>query len=468
MTNNLSESETSLLLDTFMYLNYYDAAEGQKLSDILLDLSHQQDYQRAGAYYEEYAILEAAVAENPGFGELTIGIQSVNMGFDSGTSACLFQEPGAGTIYVVYRGTGDGEWLDNGRGLTMETTIQQERALTYFEQAMEQGGFTEAQRIIITGHSKGGNKAQFVTMESDARYAALIDRCISVDGQGFSNEAVVRWQQGLGVAEYQTRTGKLYGINGENDFISGLGNTIIPREQIRFLHTPVERGNVAGYHDIKYLFASRDGQGAIVFGGASNRVVSGQKEWGRLATELSTRVMAMPLEERAGCAAAIMQIMELGGEQKSGINGEKVTLTDLWHLLMTGLPTVFATLINSTEGEELIDSIIGKGGQNGCVFAVNLSGLLNQAGALMRIAAQLDSVALEVKAVAVQLRTSLQIGVSDNSWLLTTKINRECDRIHNDAAGMNRLAGVLEQAVKIYSFGEQTIASVGEQTIASI
>lgn len=34
--------------------------------------------------------------------------------------------------------------------------------------------------ITVTGHSKGGNKAQYVTVLSDK-----VDRCISMDGQGF-------------------------------------------------------------------------------------------------------------------------------------------------------------------------------------------------------------------------------------------------------------------------------------------
>ena len=42
--------------------------------------------------------------------------------------------------------------------------------------------------IIVTGHSKGGNKAQYVTINS--KYNDLIDKCFSFDGQGMSPEAI--------------------------------------------------------------------------------------------------------------------------------------------------------------------------------------------------------------------------------------------------------------------------------------
>ena len=37
--------------------------------------------------------------------------------------------------------------------------------------------------ITVTGHFKGGNKAQYVTIVTDR-----IGRCVSFDGQGFSKE----------------------------------------------------------------------------------------------------------------------------------------------------------------------------------------------------------------------------------------------------------------------------------------
>ncbi len=83
---------------------------------------------------------------------------------------------------VIFRGTcGDFEWDDNSKGGTQPDTIQQKKALEYIE------GLKEYDNITVSGHSKGGNKSQYVAIESDK-----VDRCVSFDGQGFSKEFLER------------------------------------------------------------------------------------------------------------------------------------------------------------------------------------------------------------------------------------------------------------------------------------
>ena len=102
---------------------------------------------------------------------------------------------------MVYRGTADGEWFDNGLGMTSESTLQQERALAYFEEVVEREQISPGDRLIVSGHSKGGNKAQFVTMNT--KYDGLLDACYSIDGQGFSEEAMLSFYRKWGVPEIQ-------------------------------------------------------------------------------------------------------------------------------------------------------------------------------------------------------------------------------------------------------------------------
>ena len=154
-----------MVLDTFMYLDYSEAREGASLDEIVSSLRNHPDYGGGGIHYGEYRILQEAV-KNEEVGNLRIGCQSFHMGYDRGTAACIFHSPDKKSIYVVYRGTGDGEWLDNGIGMTSAVTIQQKKALSYFEEAMEALEPGSGCRVIVTGHSKGGNKAQFVTMET--------------------------------------------------------------------------------------------------------------------------------------------------------------------------------------------------------------------------------------------------------------------------------------------------------------
>ena len=348
-----------MVLDTFMYLDYKEAREGTSLREIIKELDVHPDYGGGGIHYGEYTILKEAV-ESDDVGSLIIGCQSLNMGYDTGTCACTFQSADRSSVYVVYRGTGDGEWPDNGIGMTSAATIQQKRALSYFEEVVETMDLNEDTRVIITGHSKGGNKAQFVSMET--KYEELIDICYSVDGQGFSYQAIDAWKERYGQDGYEERVQKLYGICGENDYVNVLGNPIIPKDHIRYVKTPVEKTNFAGYHDIKYMFASleydeKEGKFITAFHGRKNSDFEQRGELADFAAALSRGVMRLPVNERDGCAAVIMQLMEAGSGQKNGINGEKLRLSDLKDFTVQGIPLIAGSLFYEQEGRNLLWSV---------------------------------------------------------------------------------------------------------------
>lgn len=352
-----------MILDTYMYLDYKEVREGLTINEILKEIKEHPDYREGGIHHGEYTVLKEA-AENPEIGEMILQCQSNHMGYDSGTAACTFKKPGENSYYVIYRGTGDGEWPDNGIGMTKPTTMQQERALSYFEEVVEALEIGKQDHLVVSGHSKGGNKAQFVTMET--RYGALVDVCYSVDGQGFSEGAISRWQERYGEEEYEKRREKLYGIHGENDYVSVLGNSIIPQNHIRYVKTPVEKSNFAGYHDIKYMFATprydKAAKSYITsFGGRKNSDVKGQGELGIYAAALSAQVMELEVEKRDGCAGVIMQMMEaFGGEKKKGLNGEKLTLSDLKDFTIQGIPLIAGSLFKGEEGKKLLQALFRK------------------------------------------------------------------------------------------------------------
>lgn len=87
-----------------------------------------------------------------------------------------------GKAYVVFRGTSSGEWYDNFLGGFLTDTEQQLRALDYINSI-------NADHITVVGHSKGGNKAKYVALLSDK-----VDRCVSFDGQGFSQFFMEKYQ----------------------------------------------------------------------------------------------------------------------------------------------------------------------------------------------------------------------------------------------------------------------------------
>ncbi|MGX8703387.1 MAG: Mbeg1-like protein [bacterium] len=88
----------------------------------------------------------------------------------------------AGEAYVTFRGTSTGEeWIDNVVGSFAEETKSQKEALAYVEAL-------PFDKMTVAGHSKGGNKAQYVTLLS-----GKVDRCVSMDGQGFSREFLEKY-----------------------------------------------------------------------------------------------------------------------------------------------------------------------------------------------------------------------------------------------------------------------------------
>ena len=100
------------------------------------------------------------------------------------TAAICFIDPEEPDKSIVaFRGTLDGyEWEDNVQGLNRADTKCQKKALDYIEKLPYSD-------ITVVGHSKGGNKAQYVAIVSDK-----VKRCVSMDGQGFSKEFIDKYR----------------------------------------------------------------------------------------------------------------------------------------------------------------------------------------------------------------------------------------------------------------------------------
>lgn len=449
----ISDAEISMILDTYMYLDYKEAREGLTINEILKELKEHPDYGGGGIHHGEYTVLEQA-AENPEIGEMVMCCQSGNMGYDSGTAACTFKSPGENSYYMVYRGTGDGEWPDNGIGMTSSATMQQERALSWFEEVVETLELGEQDHLVVTGHSKGGNKAQFVTMET--RYDSLVDVCYSVDGQGFSESAISRWQERYGEEEYEKRREKLYGIHGENDYVSVLGNSVIPQNHIRYVKTPVEKSNFAGYHDIKYMFAALVYDKAAksyvtAFSGRKNDDVKGQGELGSYAAALSAQVMELEPDKRDGCAGVIMQMMEaFGGERKRGLNGEKLTLSDLKDFTFQGLPLIAGSLFKGEEGKKLLQALIRKDS-----FSGGLSGSLNlwaDPVMLKKQAQNAENLSVSLKKITEEIR-----GMADGIPLymkghdaIYHSIKLSAAELDRNSKELTNMAGYVRRAAESY------------------
>ncbi|MDR2533073.1 MAG: DUF2974 domain-containing protein [Oscillospiraceae bacterium] len=114
--------------------------------------------------------------------------------------------------YVVFRGTSsDAEWIDNGIGMTEAETPAQKAALDFIVRVRAIPGVSF---ICAAGHSKGGNKAQYCAVKG----AGIVDRCVSVNGQGFSRLFFDKYSDIIEKAKF-----KITSVAERRDFVNCLG-----------------------------------------------------------------------------------------------------------------------------------------------------------------------------------------------------------------------------------------------------
>lgn len=116
-------------------------------------------------------------------------------------------------LVFVFKGTsGTYEWVDNVRGTYVADTKRQVKALQYFDK-MYKLYADSVDKIYITGHSKGGNKAQYIGVlrGQDPK----IKHIYSFDGQGFSDLFFDKYKELI-----QKNKKKITSISNENDFVN--------------------------------------------------------------------------------------------------------------------------------------------------------------------------------------------------------------------------------------------------------
>ncbi|WP_086347462.1 Mbeg1-like protein [Candidatus Enterococcus clewellii] len=114
-------------------------------------------------------------------------------------------------LILVYKGTaGDMEWRDNGEGgyYNIADTKQQQLALEYFDKTTAAHGNG---KIYVSGHSKGGNKAQYIGVLRGEQ----VEHTYSFDGQGFNQAFLLKYKELI-----EKNSGKITSISNELDFVN--------------------------------------------------------------------------------------------------------------------------------------------------------------------------------------------------------------------------------------------------------
>lgn len=132
-------------------------------------------------------------------------IRSLVIADSSSENNCLvFEDPKDSRHAIVsFKGTtGSDEWVDNVEGLNRSDTDAQVNAKNYVNSL-------DYDNITVVGHSKGGNKAMYVAVTCDK-----VDKCVSYDGQGFSQEFIDKYS-----IEIQNNAHKITNYSLKNDYV---------------------------------------------------------------------------------------------------------------------------------------------------------------------------------------------------------------------------------------------------------
>lgn len=149
--------------------------------------------------YEKIKIVDV---DNSVYGNITGSDRVVNVTF-------LYQD----NLIIVYKGTaGDFEWKDNVEGTyNISDTKQQRMALSYFDEMVEK--FKDVKKVYVSGHSKGGNKSQYIGVLRGNM--SKLERVYSFDGQGFNSIFLKKYNK-----EIENNRHKIFNICNEYDYVN--------------------------------------------------------------------------------------------------------------------------------------------------------------------------------------------------------------------------------------------------------
>ena len=124
-------------------------------------------------------------------------------------AACFVNVNDVTDVAAIFRGTYGGiEWEDDFLMANDGWSEEMDKAIHYINSLPAEYG----NNIAVSGHSKGGNKSQYVTLLTDR-----IGRCVSFDGQGFSQEFIDLYADLI-----EERKDKITSISGQHDYVNAL------------------------------------------------------------------------------------------------------------------------------------------------------------------------------------------------------------------------------------------------------
>ncbi len=146
---------------------------------------------------------------------------------------------------VAFRGTALNEWVDDFLGANQIDSLQQINALEWYDLIYDRYNLANY-TVTVTGHSKGGNKAKYITILNNT-----VDRCVSFDGQGFSDKFIDHYKK-----QIVKRQNVIENHNVDFDYVNILMNDI--GKKTYYLGYNYGRGGFAEAHCPNTFFDFKD------------------------------------------------------------------------------------------------------------------------------------------------------------------------------------------------------------------
>ena len=295
-----------LMLDNLIYTDYCNNGDTVEtiINNMQTDINNGKTIGGCMMSNDEWQTIIDTVNNEPSLLKYTV--QEYNNDPDTGMRAACFVDDvnNPKDVNVVFRGTsGDYEWHDNGEGGYLTDTAQQERAAQYVNSLPDKYG----DAMTVTGHSKGGNKAQYVTIVTNR-----IAKCVSYDGQGFSQEFLDKYQD-----EIRKKANSIVSISASDDFVNCL---LYPIAGSRIYIQTESQKEFMHYHKPNILL---DENGNL-------RPQGDQSDLSKLINEYTTyMVSTLPEPERSVTIDGLIALLESGDDKES-----------IWQTLYAGVVAI--------------------------------------------------------------------------------------------------------------------------------
>ena len=219
-----------LLLNNLMYLEPEDGPFpdlrdfiGQRIGDYIgtIDVSMIRDDGRPRmTTAEEWKNIILAIARDSLILKMKIMTVHVDLSPDGGAGkSAVFLSTDTAEAAIVFKGTelvaGSAQWKDNFYSGNLTDTPHQLRALEWYRDVWQKYHLNQYE-VTVTGHSKGGNKAKYITVVDGTP-----DHCVSFDGEGFSDLFFSKY--GFEIARHEAR---IENHMVDYDYISPLLNDV--------------------------------------------------------------------------------------------------------------------------------------------------------------------------------------------------------------------------------------------------